>query len=778
MALGFRGRLVTAMATLAALVSLGIGALLMVYLYEDEKARALEQLTLAERVTTEVMERRSSLLLSRLQVVVQDFGFRSAVASRDRATADSALENHSQRAGANFAILVDNSDGLLAATENAPQELAEIRRKLVDEARSSGVNRDLGYFQDQGFELLVTRVEAAGLRAWLIAGFKLNQDITDSIAQLSGTTVALRARGKAADDYRLMIRSDFLGEALETELADARRTTAKESFVQSERYFTRIVDLGSSHEADIDVVLMISRDATLQSYYSRAIEIAILVTAILLLATLGALLIARNMGRPVLQLAHYSSQVGLGHSPPPPQIKTGGELSQLAEAMTSMLKNLRDREAEISYNATHDDITGLNNRPALMAQLQRLLISGKPCCIIGMRLGDLSEINDTLGLEFGDNVLANVSQRLRELLPEGAMLARSGSNEFLLLEPGLPLESLHERAIQIRQCTEQPQQIRGVPFTLRCVVVTLRLPQDASDTNQIRRRLNITFEQAENSQLPVVAYQPGDDESHLRELQLIRDLRTAIDERGLHMNYQPKLCMKTGEMVQVEALVRWVHPQLGFISPEEFIALAERSGLISDLTRHILLRIAEDAKLWLAQGLNIAIAVNLSALDLSRPGLPGEIATIFSGWHGQMQRITLEVTESAVMGEPEVALNTLNELRALGVTLSVDDFGTGYSSLSQLRKMPVQELKIDKSFVMKLASEPQDQLIVRSTLDMAHGLDLKVVAEGVEDLESWRLLRLWGCDLGQGFFMSRPVAADRLLAVYQELEQRKAGLTD
>jgi EAL domain-containing protein (putative c-di-GMP-specific phosphodiesterase class I) len=224
--------------------------------------------------------------------------------------------------------------------------------------------------------------------------------------------------------------------------------------------------------------------------------------------------------------------------------------------------------------------------------------------------------------------------------------------------------------------------------------------------------------------------------------------------------------------------VRWIHPELGLISPEEFIFLAEQSGQINDLTNHILQKVANDARAWFNAGLDAGVAINLSAMDLTWPALTDRVASIFGDWHHNMERVTLEVTEGALMEDPVEAMATLNRLRNLGVTLSVDDFGTGYSSLSQLRKLPVQELKIDKSFVLRLNSEPQDQLIVKSTIDMAHGLGLKVVAEGIENLETWKLLQAWGCDVGQGFYLDRPVSADKLAQTIAALAERQQELSE
>jgi diguanylate cyclase (GGDEF)-like protein len=770
--LGFRGRLIAAMISLVALVSLVIVALLMVYLFEDEKSRALEQLAIGERLTEEVIDRRTDLQLSRLSVVVQDFGFRSAIASRDPATIDSALENHSGRVGADFALLLDSQGEPLAST--LQRAFPDVTSEQLTSARRNGFTRSLRAIGGRGYEVLATPIEAPGLRAWLVTGFAMDQPLAEVIARLSGTSVIFRAKSDQTGSLSSFAATTRIDDNLEQELAGA---SGDANFIESAGYFTRIINLGESEPAAIQAVLLISRDATLQNYYKRAVEIALLVTAILIFAILLALIIARNLGRPVLQLASYARAIGEGNTPEAPSVRAGGELTQLRNALRDMLSSLREREAQIRYAATHDDVTGLKNRNALMQDAAELFDKRGRGTLVGIRLNDLSDINDTLGLEFGDKVLIGIAKRLQQELPDVRILARTGGGEFLALIPPLPPEKASHRIRQLHDRIESPLQVDQTPFSLRVTIVTMELPEDAADTDALRRRLNLTFEQAEAHPESFTRYQPGQDESHLRELKLITDLHAAIMGDGLHMNYQPKLNSQTGELVQVEALVRWIHPELGFISPEEFIFLAEQSGQIHDLTAHILQRVASDARRWHEQGVDAGVAINLSAMDLTWPALTRHIAETFHDWHHDLERVTLEVTESALMEDPEEAMATLNRLRALGVTLSVDDFGTGYSSLSQLRKLPVQELKIDKSFVLKLDSEPQDQLIVRSTIDMAHGLGLKVVAEGIENLEAWQLLQHWGCNLGQGFYLSRPVAPEDLPETALSLAARKGELS-
>ena len=777
--IGFRGRLVTAMVTLVAVVSLSIGALMMLYLFEDEKARAIEKLGLGEQISDEVFTRRTRLILSRLDVVVKDFGFRSALASGDRTTAESALDNQTRRLGAEFSRIIASNGDILASAGSPPDNLQERTEalELLSKARSSGFASQYTVLDGQAIELVAIPVKAAGLRVHLVAGFGFGPDLKDVIERLSGAEVLFRSRKADQDNFHFLSNVDDMEQGRLNELS---RNTAVASgnarFVESPHYFTRILTLADNPTGKLQLVLLINRDASLAAYYKRAVEIFLLVSGVLILAALIALFVARSMGKPVLQLADYAKAIGDGGSPTPPNIRAGGELSELQKALGDMSVKLKDREEQIRYAASHDEITGLPNNNAFLASVRDVFREGRRCRIFGVRINDLPNINDTLGLAFGDKVLGAVSERLKATLPENSEVARTGGSEFLILTDAVEGKQLDELAERLYDVVQAPLDIDRTPFSLRCLMVSLQLPTDAGHVDQVRRRLNLTFEVAQNQRHKITYYQPGRDEDHLRELQIISDLNAAIADKGLHMNYQPKLKMANGEMVQVEALVRWIHPELGFISPEEFIFLAEQSGQINDLTRHILRRVAQDASLWHANGLNLGIAINLSTLDLTRPELPAEVADAFSDWPLPMSRITLEVTESALMEDPETALNTLNKLRDLGVTLSVDDFGTGYSSLSQLRKLPVQELKIDKSFVLKLNNEPQDQLIVKSTIDMAHGLGLKVVAEGIENRESWHLLRDWGCETGQGFYMSRPVGAGDLIDTVAALRKLQPEL--
>ncbi|MFC4257567.1 putative bifunctional diguanylate cyclase/phosphodiesterase [Marinobacter lacisalsi] len=746
--LGFRGRLLAAMLSLVAATALVLGLSFMLYLLEDEEQRAADSLDVAARVTSEIMDGRSELLTGNLQVLVDDFGFRSAIASDNQATMESTLANHAGRAGADVAIVLDNDGTPLASIGAADTGIQEFLPQLLASATNNGQAGQIISTGNRALQMFVVPVSGAGLRAWLVAGFALDDRFARRLAELTGTDVVFRSRSGSS----LLAASrppDAMGQL--------PRLGTTGQMVETKGFFSRALDLGSGQPSPVQAVLLIDREQALANYYDRAADLALILLLSVVLSGLVVLVIARALGRPVLDLARFATAIGDGRTvaePPPPRTR---ELRTLQDALTTMQQRVLEREEHIRFSALHDDLTGLANRKALNETLAKALADRQPLLLAGLTLTRFRALNDTLGFEFGDRTLILAADRLRAFLPERTLLlTRSGGNEFVLLTDQAegPLDSL---LTKLRDALQASARIGETPINLQVAVAGLELPRDATTLDELRRRLRLTLKRAEHSPEQVAHYEPGGDESHLRELTLTQDLRHAIANDGLNLVYQPKIEMGTARMVQVEALARWHHPELGFISPEEFILLAEQTGQIGNLTRFILTRIARDLAGLHHGGLMIGAAINLSALDLSNPQLPEDIRRAFADQAIDCQRLTFEVTESAIMTDTESAQSTLEQLRAMGVSLSVDDFGTGYSSLSQLRQLPVQELKIDKSFVLRLNEEPQDQLIVRSTVDMAHGLGLTVVAEGIENLDSWRLLQGWGCDKGQGFYMARPM---------------------
>lgn len=770
---GFRGRLMVAMLTVVVITSVSIAGVMLVYLFEEEKTRATRQLEIAGGIAREVIDRRNELLISNLRVIVEDFGFKSAIATRDTPTITSALANHTARTGTNLAMLADNNGDLIANLQGLENGSQMPFRMLLSSARERGFASEIVSWQERAYQVLIVPIQGPGLRAWLAAGFPLDNEFAEFIGGLTGTEVVFKRRN---EDQAMVLATSLPDDTLEADFLHQFDSMNETDLIESRRYFLKSLTLRDEPDSTITALLLSDRATALATYYQLAFDMALLVSAALAIAFLLVLVTARTLGRPVLELARFAAAIGNNPDAEPPDMKTSGELKTLSNALSEMRFRIREREHRIRHHALHDDLTGLPNRKAVEHTLLQWFQQRQPGYLIGFSLTDFKALNDTLGFGIGDQAILATGLRLRGQLPPDCLFGRTGGNEFIVLFQGKDETQLRKQLTRLRSHAELPVVIRDTPINLQIHIAVLSVPVDARTLDDVRRRLGLTLERARKTDNRIAFYQPGVDELHLRELRLIRDLASARQSGELFMNYQPKIQFGKVSFIQVEALIRWKHPELGFINPEEFISLAERSGQIHELTHFILKRIAEDAQQWQQAGLNIGVAINLSALDLADRQLADEVLSVFHHWRDRMDRLTFEITESVLMHDADTAIQTLDKLKALGVKLSVDDFGTGYSSLSQLRQLSVHELKIDKSFVLKLDTQPQDQLIVKSTIDMAHGLGLSVVAEGIENSASWHLLQSWGCDLGQGFFLGRPMPADIIAQWAEEFTARAADL--
>jgi diguanylate cyclase (GGDEF)-like protein len=761
---------------LVLITSVAIAGAFMVSSFQEEEARARERLRVAEDVTREIVNRRNELLFSALSVLVEDFGFKSAIATRELPTMLSALQNQSQRFNSSLAFLADRSGRILANLHGLENETQLPFPDLLREAGKRGIANQLVTWESDAYQALMVPVQAPGLRAWLTMGFPLNDAFASALSQLTGVEVAFRGTGP------LLAQTPLFGKSLEEERIQAFLQSQSpggsgESMASSAGFFSRQFSFSENTDNSVSVVLLLDRQEALSNYHALALDLLLLVLVCFALATLLAFIMARALGRPVLELARYASTIGTDRETPPPRSQPRGELGVLQEALTAMPHQIRQREHRIRHVATHDALTGLPNRNAMDAYLETCLRNGENAFLVCFSIAGLKPISESLGFGIGDELVVVTALRIRSQFMPDTPVARSGGNEFMVLIRGDDRPSLHKKIASVRATCEQTTAIRETPINIQLVCGVLCLPKDGQSLDELRRRGNLTQERAVGSPEQMAFYTEGGDEHHLRELRIIRDLQSAMAEDQLYMQYQPQVSMAQATVVQVEALLRWQHPELGFINPEELIELAERSGQIHRLTDHILRCIERDGQTWrrLKQP-DLGIAVNLSALDLSNPHLPELVDAIFADWKRPLTNLTFEITEGSILTDMQSALKTLAGLRDLGATLSVDDFGTGYSSLSQMRQLPVQELKIDKSFVLKLDSQPQDQLIVKSTLEMAHGLGLTVVAEGIENEASWHLLQAWGCELAQGYFIGRPMPLDKLADWLDNFRQRSQAL--
>jgi len=439
-------------------------------------------------------------------------------------------------------------------------------------------------------------------------------------------------------------------------------------------------------------------------------------------------------------------------------------------AVRGFIINARDITAQMAleetlrHQAMHDTLTDLPNRAFLGKRLDHALLTAERkqtnVALFMMDLDRFKEINDTFGHQHGDILLQQVSARLVKAVGNVGTIARLGGDEFAILLPQIDEASTRIVAEQLRTVLEEPFIIANHPLHVEASIGIVLYPIHGADALTLMRRADVAMYAAKSAHENIAFYDiTHDDQYSSRRLALIGALRQAITTNELMLYYQPKVSLKTGITNSVEALARWRHPVHGFVPPDQFITLAEQTGLINPLTAWVLETAIKQCSVWHRTGLDVNIAVNLSSWNLRDVTLPDTIMQLLKDYRVPSRLLRVELTESAIMTDADRALEVLGRLSALGIHISVDDFGTGYSSLAYLKRLPIDELKIDRSFVQHMTEVEADATIVRSTVMLAHNLGLQIVAEGVEDRATWHCLADFNCDIAQGYYMSRPLPA-------------------
>ena len=432
-----------------------------------------------------------------------------------------------------------------------------------------------------------------------------------------------------------------------------------------------------------------------------------------------------------------------------------------------LVERLRREAAEKAHQALHDALTGLPNRTLFRTKVEEAIAaswgSSSHVAVMLMDLDGFKEVNDTLGHHNGDLLLQEVSVRLSGLLREEDVIARLGGDEFAILLPGVADGAEAVKAAEkVLGALEEPFVHRELTLEVGASIGIALYPYHGAEASTLLQRADVAMYDAKAAQCGYEIYAPERDQYSPRRLALVGELRSSLENEELEVHYQPKASLSTGKIVGVEALVRWNHPRHGYLPPDEFIPVAEHTGLMRPLTLYVLRSAARQLRDWRVRGIELEMAVNLSARSLLDVHLPDDVAAILGEYDVPASCLTLEITESSIMADSPRTIGVMTRLSMMGVELAIDDFGTGYSSLSYLKRLPVDEVKIDRSFVMNMAVSDNDGKIVRSTINLAHDLGLRVVAEGVENQETWDRLSALGCDIAQGYFLSRPVPAARL----------------
>ncbi|MCQ4315227.1 EAL domain-containing protein [Stutzerimonas zhaodongensis] len=723
--------------------------------------QAAERLESGLRVFERLIDIRGRQLRDGVQVLAADFGFKEAVATGDTPTLQSAMANQAARINASEAMLIGLDGRVLASSlSNAVSGDSFRYATELRDARGQEHRLLVVVLDNQAHLLVEAEVRAPLPIARVVMGFAMDEALARELKQLTGLDVSFLTKEEGGATLATTLEPRTHSELIDGWSRHVHANGIEALTLGGERYLNEDVELSQGAGYSVIALVHSSLDEALAAFHQLDSRILLIALAGLIASLIGALLLARSLSEPVNALARAADRVGRGDYHTPIELDREDELGSLAKALNQMQRGIAEREHLIAHNMLHDDVTGLPNRSLAAELLASAVEARRITAVLHIGIGNLDAVQDSGGSEGVDQALRELTQRLQAGLQPGDHLARMLSDEFLLIVSDTSADNAFSAAVAVQQALALPVRVAELEMRIEAHIGVAGYPDDAGSVDELLRRARIAMQDA--AQLPdgLQLYQHGRDDAHQRQITLIRDLRRAAQVGGLLLHFQPKVDLEQGRVYQAEALLRWNHPVYGVVSPGEFIPLAERTGSIQLLTAWVIEAVLRQLHVWNGRGLYMEVSLNISAEDLASMTLDQRVAELLQRYVIPGEQLVFEITESAMMREPERALAMLHRLRALGIRLSVDDFGTGYSSLAQLRRMPVQELKIDQSFIRELDDTCGDAVIVRSTIDMSHALGLKVVAEGVEHGETRDLLRGWGCDTLQGYFFSRPLPAD------------------
>ncbi|MFO1340180.1 MAG: EAL domain-containing protein [Burkholderiaceae bacterium] len=719
----------------------------------NARAQLADQLAVGGRLLDRLLDQNAQQLAQAATLLAADYGFREAVLSDDAETIRSALDNHGARIGASVVALLDLDYSLRAAGGQGGAALAPLRERLAAAgpgARPPAAGQ-LALVDGRPFQFVVVPMKAPLEIGWVVMGFAVDTALGDDLRALSGLHLALLSVPPGGAPR---VALSTLPATADRALAALPAQGLAEFDQGGETLESRVATLADTPAGALRAVLARSVDEAVAPY--RRLQGLLLVITLFGAGVfaVGSVLTARRVTRPLQDLVHASRRLGQGDfdTPVARDDARADELGELAQAFDGM-REVTQRRLYL------DDLTGLPNRGQFARRLARAVDAG-PVAVVMLDLDRIKQVNDKLGYQMGNRLLVCVGERLRRLpLAEGGLVARLSGDEFALMLPGAGPTEAERAADAVLAVLEQPVRLDDSVVDVAGGIGIACAPGHAASAEALLSRAEVAMYEAKHRKAGRLTYRAEFDSGSAATLTLLGEMRRALQNDELRLFVQPKLHLLDRGLVGAEALVRWQHPERGLVPPLQFIPFAEETGFIHELTLWVVDEAARLLARWRGDGLLPRLSVNLSVHDLMKADLVERIDTRLQRHGVPPQALCLEITESAIMNDPERALQTLRSLKGLGCKLSIDDFGTGYSSYATLRNLPVDELKIDMSFVKAMEKVPKDAMIVRSIIEVAHNLDLSVVAEGVENEAIWQQLAALGCDEAQGWHIARPLPA-------------------
>ena len=737
---------VTFLLLLAAVLAAALGAVLATN--RDSAGREVQrQLDVGALVFSRLLESNRRQLTQAAQAVSADYGFREAVAARDTDTLASALENSGERIGAAMVVLTTLNGNVIATSgtqlsAGAPFPIAALQETADSADSAASMMVDKGRI----YQLVTVAVRSPLPVAWIAMGFEFDGKAARELADITGLAVTLSANTDGS--WKDIISTVPAGSVKTTDVV------------------TRRIELSKSGNTQIAAVLSRSL-ADARAPFERLTRMLFVIAIVSLAASaLAAFWLARNITRPLRDLTQVVDRMRAGTYDAPRNVQRGDELGVLAEGLHLMQTAVQSRDQSIRRLAYEDTLTGLMNRTAFGSALSEALhaSAGAPIGVAVINLHRFRRINEHLGYSVGDAVLTEIATRIAAVPTAHAAVARLAADQFAAFTKLADSGDLHAWGTSLLLALAEPVIVEAQPIDISATLGLVVSDPDGATANELMRCADLALDCARREKRALAIYEEALKPAARDQLSLLGELRHAVEHDELRLYFQPKIELRTGRVSGAEVLLRWQHPARGLLMPVDFIPFAEQTGFIRWLTRWTLDQAMAQAAEWHRADKALNLAVNISSEDIGDARFDSRVALLLNRHQLPPSLLTLELTETGFIEDPRRAVLMLDALAALGVCLSIDDFGTGYSSLSHLARMPVDEMKIDRSFVQSLESDSEFATVVRSAIDMGHGLGLKVVAEGIETQSAANRLRDFGCDIAQGYFYAKPMPLDAFTA--------------
>ncbi|MDG1752900.1 MAG: EAL domain-containing protein [Thalassotalea sp.] len=729
------------------------------------------QMRYAQNVLTQYLSSQEQLLVTATRVLTADFGFKQAIATRDNNTIESVLLNHGERINADLMMMVDLQGELISISAKEKVTNKQVTEKISKLLENANLSQFL-VINKRIYQLIVLPVKAPREIGYAIVGFQLSKASLLNLKNLTSLDITL-----VVNEQNIVSSIDELELENERNDLSVAPITTLDLLISKTNYFNKKISFDEN--AGIYALLSTSLKEVHEEFNQLISSILFIALLIILISMFLSRLLSKGISTPLNYLMKLTARISRGELKiAKNEQQLPREFNELYYAFSTMGEAISHREKEIKFQAEHDHLTGLYNRQMLLNIIGERISAKADLLLASINIKSLNQLNDTLGPENVDAILRTLAERLQTYIAghhESINIGAAGrvdSDEFVLVLSISDLHKIEPELINLHDRLTQPYWVDDIKMNLELNIGSVNSIMHGKTPELLLRRVIMAMRAAAKEKKAIRQYVDGEDEAYLQKIQMIEELRVAIhsEDSPLFLNYQPKLNLSNNKIEKAEALIRWINKAGNFVNPEHFVGLAEKSGLIVSLTHWVIKNVAIQMEKWNEIGLNIRVSVNLSAQDIQHPEFVDYLLSTIEKYNVSPNQLTLELTERDLAENEEIVVQRLSHLQTLGFQISVDDYGIGQSSLSKLKSLPVDELKIDKCFILSLEACPKDQDIVSSTISLGHKLNMQVVAEGVENKESLALLASYGCEYAQGYYISRPVDADAFVEWYNNYE--------